>query len=67
MNADDHEPAIEAILAGTKSAMTGLPTLHHVRASHRLAAGDRFRVADSAGRPVAQPRRGGSPACRGWS
>jgi hypothetical protein len=28
MNAGDREPAIEAILADTKSAMTGLPALH---------------------------------------
>jgi hypothetical protein len=30
MNADDRESAIEAILADTKTAMTGLPALHEM-------------------------------------
>jgi uncharacterized protein YhfF len=49
----ERESGIEAILAGTKTAMTGLPALHERAGEPLPAVGDRFRVVDSAGQPVA--------------
>jgi hypothetical protein len=64
----ERESAIETILSDTKTAMTGLPALRECAEEPSPAVGDRFCVADSAGRPVAQALpRGGTPACCGWS
>ena len=49
----ERESGIKAILAGTKTAMTGLPALHECAGEPLPAVGDRFRVVDSAERPVA--------------
>lgn len=49
----ERESGISAILAGTKTAMTGLPALVERAGEPLPAAGDRLRVVDSNGRPVA--------------
>jgi uncharacterized protein YhfF len=49
----ERESGIAAILAGTKTAMTGLPALHERAGEPLPAVGDRLSVVDSAGRPVA--------------
>ncbi|GIF45997.1 uncharacterized protein YhfF [Asanoa ferruginea] len=46
----ERDSGVSAILAGTKTAMTGLPAFHE---EGLPAAGDRFCLVDSAGRPVA--------------
>ena len=49
----DRESGVRAILAGTKTAMTGLPALHAHAHEPLPVAGDRFCVVDSDGRPAA--------------
>ena len=49
----ERESGIRAILAGTKTAMTGLPALVERAGEPLPAVGDRLSVVDSAGRPVA--------------
>jgi len=49
----ERESGIEAILAGARTAMTGLAALHECAGEPLPAVGDRFRVVDSAGQPVA--------------
>lgn len=47
------DAGVDAILAGAKTAMTGLPALHEAADEPLPAVGDRFCVVDSAGRPAA--------------
>lgn len=49
----DRDSGVSAILAGTKTAMTGLPALHEKAGEPLPAAGDRLCVVDSDGLPVA--------------
>jgi uncharacterized protein YhfF len=49
----ERDSGIAAILAGTKTAMTGLPALHEAAGEPLPKAGDRLQVVDSAGLPVA--------------
>ena len=49
----DRDSGVRAILDGTKTTMTGLPALHERAHEPIPAAGDRFCVVDSEGRPAA--------------
>jgi uncharacterized protein YhfF len=49
----ERDSGVSAILSGAKTAMTGLPAFHEHAGEPLPAAGDRFRVVDSNGRPVA--------------
>ncbi|GAA1622113.1 ASCH domain-containing protein [Actinoplanes couchii] len=44
---------VNAILAGTKTAMTGLPAIYYKEGEPLPTAGERYSVIDSAGKPVA--------------
>ena len=47
------DSGVSAILAGTKTAMTGLPAIYSRAGEPLPAAGERYEVIDSDGRPVA--------------
>ena len=47
------DSGVQAILSGTKTAMTGLPALHEQAGEPLPTVGDRFCVVDSNGRPAA--------------
>ena len=47
------DSGVSAILAGTKTAMTGLPAIYEKDGEPLPAAGERYSVIDSDGKPVA--------------
>lgn len=49
----ERDSGVAAILAGEKTAMTGLPQIHEQAGEPIPQPGQRFAVVDSAGRPVA--------------
>jgi hypothetical protein len=47
------DSGVSAILAGTKTAMTGLPAIYEKEGEPLPAAGERYSVIDSDGKPAA--------------